>query len=572
MATEPTYTVELPQLDHSDSSPPSFMSTIEQPSPAIPYYSAPVPATTAGTADIYGWHLSPWTPLSFPSYSPNSLGLSFQQTSTTFDPYVYNYLPTAVPTRMPSSSSVPIANCAGPIDIFGASPPCPDLETLYNTMQALTSTGCAGPDSPPDSFGILGDRTGSSGSGSGSLNGRNDLKSRRSPPSHPRPEPVRSMTAPMELAVVGNVSPEVPPRKRSRTPQACKRCRIRRVRCFGGNPCNRCLKRKFDCEFTSSRRRDTNKPRPRDLSLQILNLSSHVAQAQHQAQEHQAQAQQHMHPHAHDHIQHGVSARDVKLARSHTYGHTHSSRPTARRHSVHTANPVSSMMPAVPSVFRPLVMHTTAIPYRETPALGLGLELKPAIEEDADGESEPDIGNPSLAPLSAWISNSSTVSSVGVGSTVSIPPIDTMPNLVCSNMDPGFEIHTLMMEDQMMFTFSPQGVSGNSDADGSYDFPFMPVTSMIPLLAPVLGSQPTSQVNTPPDKNTIAATSQHGDRTSSNASLPRSAMNIDDPMLSEQADHLVNVREVAIRQVYTSDAGDWLAQQPQLLHPPTTPF
>jgi hypothetical protein len=124
MASLPTYTVQLPQLDQSDSSPPSFMSRVEQPSPAIPNYSPPFPASTACTAPNYGWPVSPWTSLSFPSYSPYSLGLTFHPTSTIFDSYVYNNVPTAVPTRMPSSS-VSIANCAGPIDIFGASPPCP---------------------------------------------------------------------------------------------------------------------------------------------------------------------------------------------------------------------------------------------------------------------------------------------------------------------------------------------------------------------------------------------------------------------------------------------------------------
>ena len=192
MASLPTYTVELPQLDHSDSSPPSFMSTVEQPSPAIPYYSPSMPATTAGTAPIYGWPLSPWTPLSFPSYSPYYLGLTFQPTSTTFNPYAYNYLPTAVPTRMPSSSSEPIANCARPIDVFGAAPRRPDFETFNNTMQTLTSTGCASPASSPDSLGILGDRAGGSGSGSGSGSVKAAAKrphTPKVPPPTPAPNP-----------------------------------------------------------------------------------------------------------------------------------------------------------------------------------------------------------------------------------------------------------------------------------------------------------------------------------------------------------------------------------------------
>ncbi|KAL1406871.1 hypothetical protein Q8F55_006280 [Vanrija albida] len=50
-------------------------------------------------------------------------------------------------------------------------------------------------------------------------------------------------------------------KKRSRTAQACERCRVRKARCFGGNPCNRCTKRRFVCEFsTAVRQRGPNKP------------------------------------------------------------------------------------------------------------------------------------------------------------------------------------------------------------------------------------------------------------------------------------------------------------------------
>jgi hypothetical protein len=158
--------------------------------------------------------------------------LTFQLTPTTFIPYGYNCLPTDVPTRITSSSSMPIANCARPIDVFGAAPRRPDLETFIKPWEPLTSTGCASPAPPPDSLEILGDRAGSSGSGSGSgiVNGGNDLKRRRSPLSEPRAEPMGSGTEPMELALFENVSPDVAPHKRSRTAQACKRCRIRRVR------------------------------------------------------------------------------------------------------------------------------------------------------------------------------------------------------------------------------------------------------------------------------------------------------------------------------------------------------
>ena len=61
-------------------------------------------------------------------------------------------------------------------------------------------------------------------------------------------------------------------------------------------------------------------------------------------------------------------------------------------------NPASAltMMPVMPSVFRTMPTHTTTIPHPETPTMGLGLQLNPAIDEEADGESDPDFGNPRL--------------------------------------------------------------------------------------------------------------------------------------------------------------------------------
>jgi hypothetical protein len=38
------------------------------------------------------------------------------------------------------------------------------------------------------------------------------------------------------------------------------------AQCFGGNLCNRCIKRKYACEFTAFRHRGPNKPRRNELS------------------------------------------------------------------------------------------------------------------------------------------------------------------------------------------------------------------------------------------------------------------------------------------------------------------
>jgi hypothetical protein len=213
----PNNTVELPQLEDSDSSPVSTMSPLEQSSPAMSYYSTLMPSTTMGTTHNYGWPLSPSTSLSTPDYSPYALGLTFSPAATTtYNPYACNYLPTAVPTGMPPSSSVSTANCIKPFDAFGPSPPPYDRHRV-NEMQPLT--GSVSLCTLPDSLAAL----------RGTV-GRSHPMRRRSPPSEPRADPEISKTAPMELALADESLPEVAPRKRSRTAQACKTCRKRKAR------------------------------------------------------------------------------------------------------------------------------------------------------------------------------------------------------------------------------------------------------------------------------------------------------------------------------------------------------
>ena len=76
-------------------------------------------------------------------------------------------------------------------------------------------------------------------------------------------------------------------RKRSRTAQACEKCRIRKARvscrypnpyrseacadipprqCFGGNPCQRCTKRRLKCEFSEATRHRASAARPEQLT------------------------------------------------------------------------------------------------------------------------------------------------------------------------------------------------------------------------------------------------------------------------------------------------------------------
>jgi hypothetical protein len=172
----------------------------------------------------------------------------------------------------------------------------------------------------------------------------------------------------------------------------------------------------------------------------------------------------------------------VPLARALTNTHSHSNKHKVRRHSVHSVKPASTMMmPQIPSVFRLLPMHTTAIPHPEPPALGLGLELNPAaIDEYADGKSGPDFGNPSSAPVFVSNSNSSTLWGFGTGSTITLLSADATLRPRLTGMGGGFELY-MPLEDEMMFQFSPQDLGASHDVDRSCDYRFTPVRSTIPL-------------------------------------------------------------------------------------------
>jgi hypothetical protein len=181
------------------------------------YYSTSMPRTTMGTTPNYGWPLSASTSLSIPVYSRYALGLTFNPAATTtYNPYACNYLPTAVPTGMPPSSSVSTANCTRRIDAFGAAPPPYDLHRV-NDMRPLE--GSVSLCTLPDSLAALGDTV-----------GRSHPMRRRSPPFVPHADPVISKMARMELALADESLPEVAPPKRSRTAQTCKRCRRRKAR------------------------------------------------------------------------------------------------------------------------------------------------------------------------------------------------------------------------------------------------------------------------------------------------------------------------------------------------------
>ena len=51
-----------------------------------------------------------------------------------------------------------------------------------------------------------------------------------------------------------SIKSALPIKKRSRTAQACEKCRIRKAKCSGGQPCTRCINKKLPCVFSATTR------------------------------------------------------------------------------------------------------------------------------------------------------------------------------------------------------------------------------------------------------------------------------------------------------------------------------
>jgi hypothetical protein len=156
------------------------------------------------------------------------------------------------------------------------------------------------------------------------------------------------------------------------------------------------------------------------------------------------------------------------------------------------------MTPQIPSVFRLLPMHTTAIAHPEPPALGLGLELNPAaVDEYGDGKSDPDFGHPSSALAFVSNSNSSTLRGFGTGSTITVPSDDATLDPRLMGMCGGLELYR-PMDDEMMFQFSPRALGASHDVDRSYDYRFIAVRPTISLPLPADNPESGDQANTSP--------------------------------------------------------------------------
>jgi hypothetical protein len=255
MAWLPTYTVEMPILERSTSSPALSlnMSLPPQSSPSMSYF--PSAATTApgfdplppnATPAICRWIPSPGNRVSFPQFgqSPYQFAPLHPAPATPTDPaYDYTYSPTALPSRFPSMSVVPTlsstgtikgingnaigigngaksSSCSNPMDILGTTSPELAAIPMERALPAINFTSpCSSVYDPV----ALKDQLGGG-----------KLKRGKSPlPEMPNLEPMTSRTAPMDLAPTLEdqyAAVEAAPRKRSPTAQACERCRIRKAR------------------------------------------------------------------------------------------------------------------------------------------------------------------------------------------------------------------------------------------------------------------------------------------------------------------------------------------------------
>jgi hypothetical protein len=210
-------------------------------------------------------------------------------------------------------------------------------------------------------------------------------------------------------------------------------------------------------------------------------------------------------------------------------------------------------------------VHTTKAkikPDPVTPSLGLGLELNPVIDEDAEVEGDPDVCNVSPAPLSASHSNSSTLSGSGMGSTITISAINTTHSPWYPVTDGDLPLCSRMGEERALSSSDGASGSGN-EINGPNVFLFPPLTPTI--------SPPWVEINTSHNRGSwpnSASTGRQADGPSSSySSLPSSGLIIDDLSLAVQAEHLVDVHFSPLQHLY-SGAVDWMPH-PQSAPSPT---
>jgi hypothetical protein len=165
---------------------------------------------------------------------------------------------------------------------------------------------------------------------------------------------------------------------------------------------------------------------------------------------------------------------------------------------------------SVPSLLKPLPMHAGS-----PLSIGLGVELTPSAEEDAEGWWDPDVNrlsvnaNANATAMSVSLLADRSMSWTGFGAATMFSSARDMWNPSVANttgtgMFPAYtgdlNLYTSMLEEDM-FPFSPLARSQpNEDMEELFDFPFTPLLLTIPLPLQPMSTQPStaaSQNHTP---------------------------------------------------------------------------
>ncbi|ORX39919.1 hypothetical protein BD324DRAFT_615532 [Kockovaella imperatae] len=210
--------LETPGVSVSKSSPNSSSS------PPVLVFS---PAYTMPQANWYG----------YPSSTPGSYGYSHPMTP-------YTHMENLTPYTTYATTPAPVGGHALPLTAT------PTTERAYNTA----SLHAAAPSV------LFGQPHSLYGSPASSISSALPLDKETTPPLLLPRRASESTTMDYYLPTPGllPVGPPLPAatqiKKRSRTAQACEKCRIRKAKCSGGQPCTRCINKKLPCVFSGTTR------------------------------------------------------------------------------------------------------------------------------------------------------------------------------------------------------------------------------------------------------------------------------------------------------------------------------
>ena len=256
------------------SLPSSTFSSVDQTSPNLSYY----PASNFATTSTHSFHSGSTCQAAFPTpgmfmgianrpaHNDSHLPLNYSQPFLAQSPLKPHFQQPCQSCLAPSEILGPSGTSPLPIDSL---PPTVDASPSTSVDSVLAHTPLLDIKPLPHSF-------------TPDVIHPIPLLTHASPNHEEQQHEIYGYTGKVKMMEpISDIEPETAPegRKRARTAQACEKCRTRKARvsafhvdsvasslmasmqCFGGNPCNRCVKRRFSCEFSSTiRQRGPIKP------------------------------------------------------------------------------------------------------------------------------------------------------------------------------------------------------------------------------------------------------------------------------------------------------------------------